>query len=157
MVGGLASAGPGPQPRPQLGPRDPPRVGHRPGPGHRSQAGVAPEVVGRPVGDFLEQVELGPAVEGRPRQDGVVLGMKQTDGVEGVEDVASRLDCSYESCDSLTGLFVSRDVPRAHAHNLRLSSPQRLAGAPGARCCCQLFYVGLGSAFHRTWGRELMS
>ena len=51
--------------------RDPSLVGHRPGPGHSGKTGIAPVIVGRPVGDLFKQVELDPAMDGRHCQDGV--------------------------------------------------------------------------------------
>ena len=44
----LGNARPGSQAGAQIGQPDAPLVGHRPGPGRRGQAGVAPEIVGRP-------------------------------------------------------------------------------------------------------------
>jgi hypothetical protein len=61
--------------------------------GDRRVHGVLPEVVGLPVGDLLQQVRFGPAVDGRRGQDGVLqLGvLPAAEGALGQEPLAQSL------------------------------------------------------------------
>ena len=100
----------------------------------------------------------GPADEDLTRE-GVVLRVEGADLVERVEDIRPGLDGCQKSLDSLTCLFVSRLMPRAHGHKLRPPAPPPLprgAAQPAASrvFCCRsgcLFGAASGSGCHRHW------